>query len=1136
MSTCVPPPAEKSHKAKPARVWEQRLRRFAAGEQFGKGQKPAKGSRWDLAIQRIVACPAHENRREDCVCLYHQSHSLMAPSGSGSHVDEGVLDHVDNVSSVGCTTATTAASDRTTSIVPYSTSFPSIVVPWWQSSSVTITVTSSSNTIISTAPPLSSSTTTLSSPSHPHLQPNQTGSSSQQHLIPTSFSFSSYSGSSITTTLSADLTHVHSPTTLVATTVESTLSLVSVGPSTAGQSDNSTPPPPENFIPDGWLTTMATGDQQWISEAMFVAKDRVSDDAASTLWWYPPTVRTSTTEQPQPENYMLHRFFLWMPRRAWGVDFKCPRCCQRSFISSGLYDVVRSVVDFKDYYFIATEQLRCMDCDVRFPSWDPLLLNQLTDRQAVQFPAILTRSHACDKSVVVLLRSHGSNPTALHNTLLELHCEEWLKKQSMYLDDCRLYSERMTRLWSPPVFARPLPFVPIPSARWLVKVFVQDILSRKCEILATCTSIFGSVLKLDITKKVCGKLGGRAAGVASFCTNVGNEKGEVLISVVTDSVGLDSLRPMAIGLAQRYARARQDPPLVLYITRDCCNTSGISVYTQLFVEWSLLQVRLDVWQFMRRLACGCTSPSHPLYGTFMSRLSKAIFEWDERDYRRLCDAKRGCLQQEGMCNPPMSAIEAAITKEELKCHCRRGTRGAQSTEHLISNLLQELGTATNTSDVPVFSSEMATIWDHERRHVPCIQDPPGVSLYTVTGYTTKGGVQLPMFHCSRGVSSLQSFNIHLEQFIPGSLGCDVHFQAYLLEGLSRFNQARRPAPATQLHSRMEIRTHNLHLVSKVNQLSQTLFGSRLLPHLNQPSHTHEEYFGLEYLYKQTEGLSLSLEEGEEDDDDANSVDGFVDKSTDTLPSDYLMTIGVGVCEEEERRDRSDTQQHQAVSSTTITVTPSSALSTITPSSALSATATPSSALSTITSSSALSTITPSSALSTITPMTNSTLCTQGHSQQAVTVSLPLAITTITTATNSSLPHCVLVQRLDRDIAGTTPRRMSKTTEWRHRKRRQEAAAAGLNILPSPQHPRRDYSCSRCGQVISMDSNHKQYYGARYCPNDPDQGPFDEWLERRKEQFRQQQQQQLLPPPELVPISSDRQVTVVPAISPPPSSQ
>ena len=45
-------------------------------------------------------------------------------------------------------------------------------------------------------------------------------------------------------------------------------------------------------------------------------------------------------------------------------------------------------------------------------------------------------------------------------------------------------------------------------------------------------------------------------------------------------------------------------------------------------------------------------------------------------------------------------------------------------------------------------------------------------------------------------------------------------------------------------------------------------------------------------------------------------------------------------------------------------------------------------------------------------------------------------------------------------------RMSKTTEWRHRKRRQEAAAAGLNILPSPQHPRRDYSCSRCGQVIS----------------------------------------------------------------------
>ena len=52
-------------------------------------------------------------------------------------------------------------------------------------------------------------------------------------------------------------------------------------------------------------------------------------------------------------------------------------------------------------------------------------------------------------------------------------------------------------------------------------------------------------------------------------------------------------------------------------------------------------VRLDVWHFMRRLAVGCTSESHPLYGMFMAKLSTAIFEWDPSDYGTLVRAKLG---------------------------------------------------------------------------------------------------------------------------------------------------------------------------------------------------------------------------------------------------------------------------------------------------------------------------------------------------------------------------------------------------------------------------------------------------------------------------------------------------------------
>ena len=86
-----------------------------------------------------------------------------------------------------------------------------------------------------------------------------------------------------------------------------------------------------------------------------------------------------------------------------------------------------------------------------------------------------------------------------------------------------------------------------------MSVYARDILSRLPQLLATCTAIFGSVLKIDSTKKVCKKLQGTAAGSASWCTNVGNERGEVLVSLLTESEGLEGLHPMATGIIRRFA-------------------------------------------------------------------------------------------------------------------------------------------------------------------------------------------------------------------------------------------------------------------------------------------------------------------------------------------------------------------------------------------------------------------------------------------------------------------------------------------------------------------------------------------------------------------------------------------------------
>ena len=99
----------------------------------------------------------------------------------------------------------------------------------------------------------------------------------------------------------------------------------------------------------------------------------------------------------------------------------------------------------------------------------------------------------------------------------------------------------------------------------------------------------------------------------------------------------------------------------------------------------------------------------------------------------------------------MSAIRKAVTREELARHCRRRTKGAAITESLIEALLLELVSAS--VGVPVL---LAKIWEEEKKHVSCVQDPDGIPLYTITGYIRKGGVDLPVLRCARGTTSSPS--------------------------------------------------------------------------------------------------------------------------------------------------------------------------------------------------------------------------------------------------------------------------------------------------------------------------------------------------------------------------------------------
>ena len=225
---------------------------------------------------------------------------------------------------------------------------------------------------------------------------------------------------------------------------------------------------------------------------------------------------------------------------------------------------------------------------------------------------------------------------------------------------------------------------------------------------------------------------------------------------------------MISGIVKRYQDAQVLPPEILYVDSQCCGNTVIS--NTFKTAWSNLHVRLDIWHFMRRLAVGVTTDTHRLYGTFMSQLSRCIFQWDQTDLARLKEAKRSQMELSDINNPSDDDVIRAITKQELALHCRRATRGENETTHLLKSLIQMFDSdkGKDTMGVPLLHHDRIwEQWEKQKEHIVCIQDPPGIPLYTQTGSLTKGRVVLPVYRCARGSTSLESFHLHLTRFIPG---------------------------------------------------------------------------------------------------------------------------------------------------------------------------------------------------------------------------------------------------------------------------------------------------------------------------------------------------------------------------------
>ena len=198
------------------------------------------------------------------------------------------------------------------------------------------------------------------------------------------------------------------------------------------------------------------------------------------------------------------------------------------------------------------------------------------------------------------------------------------------------------------------------------------------------------------------KLVGHSFGMAAWATNVGNEFGQVLISVLTASEG-SGLAEMAAGLVERYKRAGVPPPSILYPDRDCCGERRVS---SLFDAWVELLVRLDCWHFMCRITSSVTTESHPLNATFMAQLSQCIFEWSDEDLKLLKKAKAAELAALGIRYPSDTDVAKRLSKHELSLHVWRRTRGVDTTIRMIEQLLAEFTWGDMKTDCHLFIQEV----------------------------------------------------------------------------------------------------------------------------------------------------------------------------------------------------------------------------------------------------------------------------------------------------------------------------------------------------------------------------------------------------------------------------------------------
>ncbi|KAI4790702.1 hypothetical protein KUCAC02_034461, partial [Chaenocephalus aceratus] len=113
-----------------------------------------------------------------------------------------------------------------------------------------------------------------------------------------------------------------------------------------------------------------------------------------------------------------------------------------------------------------------------------------------------------------------------------------------------------------------------------------------------------------------------------------------------------------------------------------------------------------------------------------------------------------------------------------------------------------------------------------------------------------GHAQFPTANTCAFVLRLPVFGmgVHLHRFIPGTQASAKHLQAFLIDGLGRWNEDRAAAASGEVEP---LHSDSGHLKHALNQKSQRVLGRQLVKDFTKPAEYTGELIGVEFLYRQT---------------------------------------------------------------------------------------------------------------------------------------------------------------------------------------------------------------------------------------------------------------------------------------------